>query len=87
MCVSARLSMGTEKGARRLTDFLESVYMFLSRLWDYLTYAFDNLQAAFSYVFDSAQTVITSFSAFPALLSGVLVLSVAVCIVLFVIGR
>ena len=79
--------MGAEKGARKLTDFLESIYTFFSRLWDYLTYAFDYLQAAFSYVFDSAQTVTASFSAFPALLSGVLVLSVAVCIVLFIIGR
>lgn len=70
-----------------MVDFLESIYTFFSRVWDYLTYVFDYLQAAFSYLFDSAATVTASFSAFPALLSGVLVLSVSICVVLFIIGR
>ena len=79
--VSAGASMGFEKGA---TDGGFQAYQIAGLgLSDVRLTICKRL---FSYLFDSA-TVTASFSAFPALLSGVLVLSVAVCVVLFVIGR
>lgn len=87
MCFSARFTVGLEKGAKRVNEWLEGIYTFLSRLWDYLTYVFDYINDTLQYVYDSAGNVLSLAGSFPAVIASAIFLSVAVCIFLFVLGR
>lgn len=79
--------MGAEKGAKRLTEWLENIYTFLSRLWDYLSFVFEYIQTALAYIFTTADTVLTFSTSFPAEIYLALFASVAACVILFVLGR
>lgn len=70
-----------------MTEWLESIYQILSRLWDYMTYLFDYINSMLSYVFTVGNTVVNFCTAFPAEIFLGISLSVAVCIFLFILGR
>lgn len=70
-----------------MTEWLESIYQILSRLWDYMTYVFDYINSMITYVYTVGSNVVNFCGAFPTEIYLAITLSVAVCIFLFVLGR
>lgn len=70
-----------------MTEWLESIYQILSRLWDYMTYVYEYINSMITYVFIVGSNVVDFCAAFPTEIYLAIALSVAVCIFLFVLGR
>lgn len=67
-----------------MASWLDSIYTWLSRLWDYMTYIYDYCAAAIGYI---GSTLTAMTDAFSGLLGFALALSIALCVVLFIIHR
>lgn len=68
-----------------MTEWLENVYTWFSRLGDYLSYIFDYIETGVKYVFDSASALFSV--SLTSELTTVIFLAIAVCVILFVLGR
>lgn len=67
-----------------MSNWLDSIYTWLSRVWDYLTYAYDFIAGGIRYI---GSTLAAMSNAFAGIIGFALALSIALCVVLFVIHR
>lgn len=79
-----RRRLVSDEGARIMANWLDTIYTWLSRLWDYLTYAYDYITSGIRYI---GSTLSAMSGAFAGIVGFALALSIALCVVLFVIHR
>lgn len=68
-----------------MTDWLESVYTIFSRIGDFFNNAYHAIVSGISYVSGSVSAVLSV--SLPSEVLSVIVLVVAVCIILLILGR
>lgn len=68
-----------------MNSWLESIYTIFDRIGDFLGTAYDAITSGVGYVSSSVSSVLGA--GLPSEITGVLVLCVAVCIILLILGR
>ena len=70
-----------------MSDLLSYLYTVLTRIWDFLTYPFELLSHAVTYVNNAWDFAVSIVAYFPAWLTGSILLVFALGVVLFVLRR
>lgn len=73
------------KEGETVNSWLESVYTIFDRIGDFLETAYNAITNGVSYISGSVSSVLGA--GLPSEITGVLVLCVAVCIILLILGR